>query len=110
MLSKKPLKTEILYFKNGTKRAIVKIYNKNKKIFLVHLSLSKRVREKQFEELKKLIDKKSIIIGDFNTFSEKEIEKTLEITKMKIANKKENKTFPAHNPKKRLDLCFIQKE
>ncbi len=97
------------YFENGTKKLIYEVsLPKGITLLMTHFSLSKNTRKKQFTEIKKLIKNKTILCGDFNIFTGfQELEPLLTETNLKIVSK--NKTFPASNPKKAMDLFLCSK-
>lgn len=101
-------------FRKGMKRLIYEVQvSPDLSIFLGHFALSKKVRKIQFEDLAKLIDhnKKIIVGGDFNVFDgEEELSSLCETANLKILNSKKDLTFPAHEPKKALDLFLCSKD
>ncbi len=96
------------YFKHGRKKHFYEIkINKDITLFMAHFPLRKKTRRQDFEELKKLIEKKKkvIICGDFNIFKGfKELDPLVKRTGLYIVNKLSDKTYPAYNPKKAFDL------
>ncbi|MBW3001667.1 endonuclease/exonuclease/phosphatase family protein [Candidatus Woesearchaeota archaeon] len=109
VFSKKKLPIKRHYFKNGTKKLIYEVsLPKGITLLMTHFSLAKNTRKKQFAEIMKLIKDKTILCGDFNIFAGlQEIEPLLKKANLKIINK--TGTFPAHNPKKALDLFLCTK-
>lgn len=106
---------------NGTKRVVIEVkYDKlnNLNLVLAHLALSKKTREKNINELikiVKLLEGPIILMGDFNTFNgEQEIERLLIETGLKhkfsINNKGNTLTQPTFNPKRRLDYVLTSKD
>lgn len=97
----------------GTKRLILKSVYNNVNIFLVHLALTKPVRQKQLQYLSTLVQpgKKYIICGDFNTFGgKKELTHFLRKTRLRTANIEHCATYPARNPVKELDYILYSPE
>jgi len=113
IFSRKKYKIKRRFLKNGTKKLLYEIsLPKDVTLFMTHFSLSRNTRKKQFTEIKKLIksQKKVIVCGDFNIFNGfKELEPLLSNTGLNIVGKN-NKTFPACNPKKALDLFLCSKK
>ena len=105
---------EFHYFPVGMKRLIIEAEINNIAIFLVHLSLKKKNRLKQLEHLAKIVakcNKPKIITGDFNTFSgEKELVELCKKLNLSNANKYNEKTFPAWNPRYELDFFLCSNE
>lgn len=71
-LARVPVTHEKHYFRDGFKRLVYEIRFENKlTVFLVHLALSQRIRQKQLKQLVGLIEDckgEIMIIGDFNIF------------------------------------------
>lgn len=112
MLRKKhPIKRH--YLSAGTKRLVLEIeVTPDFSIFLVHLSIRKWIRKRQFYELKKLIKEKKrvVVCGDFNIFGGmEELRPLLKKTNLRIVNKKEHITYPASKPTKALDLFLCSR-
>lgn len=118
IISKFPFK-KVKYhvFHEGMKRMVIEATVKCPKpvtLLAAHLSLGKKARKKQIEELAKIVNSIKnpvILMGDFNTFNgEKEINKLLREThlKDKISLDKKNKhlTEPAWHPSRRLDYIL----
>lgn len=97
------------YFDVGMKRLILEADMPNCHIFLVHLALSNKVRERQIRYLSDLIrrcDKPVIVAGDFNTFEgSDELRRLCEEHGLSNPNKQNIPTWPAWNP--RLELDYI---
>jgi endonuclease/exonuclease/phosphatase family metal-dependent hydrolase len=69
--------------------------------------LEKRVRAKQCEELKEIVQSRenAIVCGDFNIFKGTgELESLAQDCGLRIVNTPGEATFPAVNPKRALDL------
>ncbi len=107
------------YFTKGFKKVIIEAkINAPKSItlFLVHLSLGKKTRNIQLNELSEIINKTKgdkIVVGDFNTFKgKKELELFLKNTFLNCncLKKDENySTQPAFKPTKQLDFILTSK-
>lgn len=99
------------FLKNGTKKLLYELsLPENIKLIFMHFSLSRKVREKQFDELDLLFKnvKNKIICGDFNIFGGfSEIDRLIKKSKLRLAQKEP--TFPAFNPKRPLDLFLCSK-
>jgi len=100
------------YVKEGVKNGVIEVTaHVPQKIilFLVHLSLGRKTREKQIRDLTKLVrDVKEpfIVLGDFNTLGgTKELKKFLKETKLTMYSPRKN-TFPSFHPTKRLDYVL----
>ena len=118
ILSKKPITNyKIHNLKSGMKNIIIETQIKTSKkatLLLTHLSLSKKSREKQINELIDIINKIKtpiILAGDLNTFQgKKELNNLIKQTNLKIHNPKTNKkTYPSFKPKKRFDYILTSK-
>lgn len=112
-ISKEKTDFKKFFIKNGFKKLMyeIKIYGKIKILFF-HFALGKEVRTKQFLEIKKIIEKydhnNTIICGDFNIFNGTlELNRLLENSNLQLCHK--IPTFPAHNPKKAIDLFIASK-
>lgn len=112
-LAKENYSCEKHFFKNGTKKIIYEIKLDSKiSVFMAHFSLNAKTRAKQFKEMKQLVkDTPDVIIcGDFNIFGGfRELKPLLEDKRLRIVNTKNDKTFPAHCPKKVLDIFIVSK-
>ena len=119
VLAKKPLH-DVKYhlLKNGTKKLVIQAeldLNKPVTLLVVHLALFKKTRLKQFNELIELINKIKgpiILMGDFNTFKEEELQILLKHTNLIDAySQKPPKdikfTEPSWKPKYRLDNVLV---
>ena len=110
-MSVQDLPFEKLYFSAGSKRLIHRIMLPNGvAVFFTHFSLQRKVREKQFGELRKLIAEQGrevIILADFNImhgFSE--LKEFLNGDDLKVLNEEHHPTFRIHRTKMALDLCI----
>lgn len=110
-ISKQKLAFKKHYLKNGTKKLLYEIKLPNKiSVILMHFSLEKNVRAKQFQEIWKMFAnvKSKIICGDFNIFGGlSELDDFMKKADLKLAH--ENPTFPAFKPKRPLDLFLCSK-
>ncbi len=105
--SKDDVAFEKVYFKSGTKKLIYAIkLRPDLSLLIVHFSLNRRVRAKQCEELKEIIDAREnvIVCGDFNIFrGTGELQKLADACDLQIISP-EDATFPSVKPRKTLDL------
>ena len=111
-LSKEDLSFRKVYFENGTKRLVRIITYKDINIFLVHLSLLKRVRARQLEQLKEFVHglDKVVVCGDFNMFHGlPEVEELLKDARLVLVNHPDHKTYPSSRPQHAIDLFMCSK-
>ncbi|MBU1018300.1 endonuclease/exonuclease/phosphatase family protein [Patescibacteria group bacterium] len=113
VLSKKQGKIVNHYLKKGAKKLVIEYINDGISIFIVHLSsFSGRARGKQLKEISSILKdcpRPYLVCGDFNTFKGvKEVEPLIKRHQLALAET--GSTFPAHNPKYRLDLAMASKE
>lgn len=121
ILSKKKIsEPEVIYFKKGVKKAVIKVevhVPQKVTLLLAHLALGETVRKGQIDELIKIvkgIKGPVILAGDFNTFGgEEEIKSLLK----KAALNHEFKlhggrtfTYPTKHPRRRLDYVLTSKD
>jgi endonuclease/exonuclease/phosphatase family metal-dependent hydrolase len=103
------------YFPSGFKKLIIELALDEFRFFLLHLSLSKRVRGIQLKHIANLLasnkNRPVIIAGDFNTFSGtkelKAIQKELHLINPNVDN---IPTFPSWEPKHQLDFILCSKD
>lgn len=119
ILSKKSIiKTKNIKLKEGYEprflsiAVINKYTNKKENItFLItHLSINKKARYEQLQEIKKIynnIKGDKILLGDFNISSEKELDVLIDKNCRRVSF---YNTFPSWNPKKPLDNVFLSKK
>lgn len=113
-LSKNNMQFEKHYLTYGSKKLFYKINLPGDIVlFFAHFSLNRRIRSKQFNELKNHLGSHSrnIVLGDFNImhgFSE--LEPLLAGTDLKIINHDKEFTFRFLHRKHVLDLCLCSKE
>ena len=115
LLSKNPiLREEFHYLDIGMKKFIIEVETEDVIVFLVHLALGGKTRQKQIVQLYDLVKncKKPVIVaGDFNVFwGEEEIEMFLQASDLKNINTRKDPTFPSWNPKRELDFILCSKE
>ena len=107
-------------FHEGTKRMVIEAtihVPKKVTLLLAHLSLRRKARAKQIQELINIIGNIKnpvILMGDFNTFSgEEEIKKLLKEThlyhKFQMNMKSQTYTQPAFHPSRRLDYVLTSR-
>ncbi len=98
------------FMPRGMKKLVIESKINNVHFFLVHLALTKKVRQIQLNYLEKLIpkDRHVIVAGDFNTMhGSRELESFMSKCKLRNANNENHATYPAWNAQKELDyiLC-----
>jgi endonuclease/exonuclease/phosphatase family metal-dependent hydrolase len=98
------------YFEKGIKRLIIELELEDCAVFLVHLSLKYRHRQRQLHYLHDLVvaaTKPVIIAGDFNTFwGEHEIYLFMKAAKLRSANARGLPSYPSRSPRKELDFVL----
>jgi endonuclease/exonuclease/phosphatase family metal-dependent hydrolase len=98
------------YFEKGVKRLIIELELEDCAVFLVHLSLKYRHRQRQLHYLHDLVvaaSKPVIIAGDFNTFwGEHEIYLFMRASGLRSANANSSPSFPSRSPRKELDFIL----
>jgi endonuclease/exonuclease/phosphatase family metal-dependent hydrolase len=99
------------FLKKGVKRLMIEVEFKEFNFFLVHLSLSLKVRRKQLKEISELLKERSqkpfIIAGDFNTFQgEEELKPLMKAFNLKNSNREKKPTFPSWAPEYQLDYIL----
>lgn len=110
-LARQELPFERLYFSHGSKRLIYRILLPNDiQLFFAHFSLQRKVRYKQFQEIRKIIHadpKPAIILADFNIMQGfSELSPLLNETDLCVLNKEDEHTFRFHRRHLTLDLCI----
>jgi endonuclease/exonuclease/phosphatase family metal-dependent hydrolase len=122
LLSKYPISAvKYHFFSRGAKKIVIDAtlsLQKDTSLLVVHLSLFKRTRLKQLNELVKIVNSKTtpvILVGDFNTFKEQELDLLLSNTNLLDAYsfnsvKSSKYTEPSWRPKYRLDNILISPE
>jgi endonuclease/exonuclease/phosphatase family metal-dependent hydrolase len=102
------------YFDKGAKRLVIELDLERLTIFLVHLSLTFRVRHHQLSDLYSLVKgarKPHIVAGDFNSrWGDREIRLFLAATGLANACRSGEPSFPSHAPRRRLDFILHSPE
>ena len=102
------------YFDKGVKRLVIQLEMEDFCIYLVHLALNYRARQKQLGDLYGLVrdcKKPKIIAGDFNAlWGDDEIRLFLAATEMTNPNIENKPSFPSWAPKRQLDFILYSKE
>lgn len=111
-IAKEDLSFKVHYMKHGTKSLAYEIILPNNiSLLLVHFSLTKSVRKKQFQCITQLplTHKQFIVCGDFNVFGGlRELDHMVENSNLQIINP--TPTFPAFKPSKSLDLFLCSRD
>ncbi len=98
------------YFDTGIKRLIIELELDEVAIFLVHLSLKFRHRQRQLRNLYDLIrtvSKPVIVAGDFNTFwGEHELYLFTQAAGLASANSASQPSYPSNRPRMQLDFVL----
>lgn len=101
------------YFPVGFKKLILELHIGGIRFFLVHLALGHKTRAAQLDYLMKIaaINPEPVVIaGDFNAFEgSDEVEKLMRTLDLYDPNTKGLPTYPAGNPKLRLDFVLCSK-
>ncbi|MEJ0062257.1 MAG: endonuclease/exonuclease/phosphatase family protein [Alphaproteobacteria bacterium] len=110
-LAKTSFPYERLYFTHGNKRLIYRIALPGDiTLFFAHFSLQRKVREKQFREINRLLKETAgeiIIMADFNILNGfSELSPLLGGTDLHVLNLETEHTFTFHRSKLVLDLCL----
>lgn len=112
VLAREPiLRTAFHDFETGFKSLAMEVELESVTLFLVHLALGIRARQRQLGELHDLIagcHKPRIVAGDFNTLAGGwELHMFLRATGLKSANVRHQPTFPSWAPCRELDfICY----
>ncbi len=108
------IRTKFHYLDNGMKKLIIEAETEKVVVFLVHLALGGKTRQKQIVQLYDLVKsaKKPVIVaGDFNAFwGYDELAMFLKASGLKNSNIDSQPTFPSWKPKKELDFILCSKE
>ena len=103
----------VYYFPVGFKKLILELHIGGIRFFLVHLALGHKTRAAQLDYLMKIaaINPEPVVIaGDFNAFEgSDEVEKLMRTLDLYDPNTKGLPTYPAGNPKLRLDFVLCSK-
>ncbi len=110
-LSKAALPYQKLYFKHGSKRLIYSVMlPDNIRLLFAHFSLQAKVRARQFDEVRTLVnshDGEVMILADFNIIKGfQELQPLLRETNLQVLNKEEDHTFMLGSSRWTLDLCI----
>ncbi len=112
VLAREPIvRTAFHDFETGFKSLAIEVELESVTLFLVHLALGIRARQRQLGELHDLIAgcaKPRLVAGDFNTLSGVwEMHMFLRATGLKSANVRHAPTFPSWAPCRELDfICY----
>jgi endonuclease/exonuclease/phosphatase family metal-dependent hydrolase len=111
-LAKNPHSFEHLYFEHGTKRLIYKIQLRpDLTLFFAYFSLTRKIRAKQFVEMKRLVEATGgtvLVFGDFNTLTGLvELKPLVENSFLTLLNSPDSPTFRFHRWHHTLDLCLV---
>ena len=102
------------FFKTGIKKLVIELEFDSFVIFLVHLSLKFRHRQRQLSDLHRLfasVNKPKIVAGDFNAFwGDYELELFMAATNLCNANTEGLPTFPSIAPRRQLDFILHSPE
>lgn len=112
LASDRNLEGKLHFFSKGMKRLVIEVEAYGIKIFIVHLSLRRNVRERQLHFLSALIprDVPVIVAGDFNTAGgADELSDFLAVTGLINPNLTAQPTYPAWKPKRQLDYILHSK-
>jgi endonuclease/exonuclease/phosphatase family metal-dependent hydrolase len=107
------VESKLHFLSRGMKKLVIEVDINNVKVFVVHLSLRKAVRDRQLTLLADLIPSNTpvIVAGDFNTMSgSEELENFMLETGLINPNRAELPTYPAWKPKKQLDYLLHSRE
>ena len=95
------------YLNVGSKKLVYKLQLPNGvDLYAVHLSLKRSTREKQLRELGGLLQShtSSVLCGDFNIQSLDELGSLRESRGLLLINDAQEHPFPAHHPRRTIDL------
>ncbi|WP_457573307.1 endonuclease/exonuclease/phosphatase family protein [Desulfolithobacter sp.] len=102
------------YFDKGVKRLVIEAQLEPATVFLVHLSLTYRVRQAQLQNLYRLVREVQgpvIVAGDFNVlWGDQELELFLAATGLASANGQGTPSHPSRAPKRQLDFILHSAE
>ncbi|BCO07891.1 endonuclease [Desulfolithobacter dissulfuricans] len=102
------------YFDKGVKRLVIEAQIEPATVFLVHLSLTYRVRQAQLQNLYRLVREVQgpvIVAGDFNVlWGDQELELFLAATGLTSANGLGTPSHPSKAPKRQLDFILHSEE
>jgi len=102
------------WFNHGMKRLVIELELEHCIIYLVHLAVTPRSRQRQLMHLIDLCrtgDKPLIVAGDFNAFDgTRELADFRDATGLANANRDNQPTWPAHAPRHQLDFILHSPE
>ncbi len=102
------------FFNTGIKKLVIELEFDSFVVFLVHLSLKYRHRQRQLADLYSLfasVEKPMIVAGDFNAFwGSHELKLFMAAGKLVNANLNNVPTFPSRAPKRQLDFVLHSPE
>lgn len=115
VLSRYPITDHVFhFFSQGVKRLVIEILTAEVTVFLVHLSLTYRNRQRQLGELCKMVCQRSgpiIVAGDFNVlWGEDELDLFLAATHLRSANIEGYPSHPSRTPRRQLDYILYSSE
>lgn len=103
------------FFPVGAKRLIMEAEVSGLRIFLVHLAVTRRVRERQIHMLQNIVGdgnaQPTVVAGDFNVFGgHGELDALLRHTGLQTLNRDHTPTYPAYKPRKELDFVLCSRD
>ncbi len=101
------------YMPRGVKKLVIESKINNVSFFLVHLALTKKVRQIQLRYLETLIPKNQplIVAGDFNTMQGSgELRNFMHKCGLRSANNDNKATFPSWDARKELDYILCSED
>ncbi len=114
VLSKNPIEnTRELLFAAGNKKSILSVSIGGIDFYVCHLSLKAKERNLQINQLETLLTgaRRSILAGDFNVFKgDSELAQFEKRGIFYSLNIKNQNTFPAYNPSKKLDYIYATQD
>jgi len=115
LLTNREIKAQEFYYLNkGVKRLVMKLELSDLTVFLVHLSLKFRHRQKQLVEISEIIQQTKgpfIVAGDFNAFKgHQELYAFQEAHALKNANVQGLPSHPSRAPRRQLDYILHSPE
>jgi endonuclease/exonuclease/phosphatase family metal-dependent hydrolase len=114
VLSKKPIEnTKKVLFDTGSKRSILSVTIGGVDFYICHLSLRAKTRGLQIRQLETILQtqESAIVAGDFNVFQgDSELQTFESRGVLHSLNTKNQNTFPAYNPSKKLDYIYATQD
>jgi endonuclease/exonuclease/phosphatase family metal-dependent hydrolase len=110
-ISKQELVFDRMYFTHGTKRLMYRVVLPNNvHVFFAHFSLDRKIRVRQFKEVRSLIEQcpgDAVLLADFNImYGFSELEPLIKDSNLRVLSKEEDHTFLFHDRRLALDLCI----